>query len=134
MLVRNEDKRTKIWGVLMAVSSVIVVALVIFVLYRMFTVNPLQGEWVSSDGALTLQMQKSLSAKAELKTDDVQEALQLKYTLDRTEKKVSFHPSGEQAENSRLQNLTTTFYYSVDSGTMTLTNPDSGQEYLYESK
>lgn len=132
MLVRNEDRRTKIWRRVMFFSSIVAVLLVAYILVKMFTIDPLSGNWVSEDGELKLQVQSADQAKAMLQNDEGQESVSLHYSLNRGEKKVTFKSAGQEPDNARLQGLTTMFYYSVDGRTMTLSNPEYGQEYIFE--
>ena len=46
MIANNDEaKRSKIWMIVTAVTSVLIVIIAIFLLTKMFTGNPLEGKW-----------------------------------------------------------------------------------------
>ena len=55
MIANNDEaKRSKIWTVVTAVTSVLIVIVAIFLLMKMFTGNPLEGSWADEDGNMSL--------------------------------------------------------------------------------
>ena len=43
----DEAKRSKIWRVVTLVSSVLIILIAVYLLTRMFTTNPVVGNWES---------------------------------------------------------------------------------------
>ena len=57
MIANNDEaKRSKIWTVVTAVTSVLIVIVAIFLLMKMFTGNPLEGSWADEDGNMSLKI------------------------------------------------------------------------------
>ena len=57
MILKNsEEKRNTLWRTVMTVSSVLIIIIAAFFVIRLFTANPLEGTWVSSDGAVMLEI------------------------------------------------------------------------------
>lgn len=145
----NEAERSKLWRIVITVSSVVIVLIAVFFLYRMFTSNPLEGKWASENSDLTLTIRADGTMTAEV--PDVMEqqkvTVDLKYTLTRDEKIIAIEEiPGELAdraeasggafteENLRgaLTNLLTTFTYSVEQGQMTLTEREYGEQMVFD--
>ena len=42
----DEEKRSRIWRIVTTVSSALIVIIGIYLLTKMFTTNPLEGEWI----------------------------------------------------------------------------------------
>ena len=45
----QEVKRSKEWKVVMAISSILIIVIAVFFLFRMFHSNPLEGTWVNEE-------------------------------------------------------------------------------------
>ena len=55
MIANNDEaKRSKIWMIVTAVTSVLIVIIAIFLLTKMFTGNPLEGKWADEDGNMKI--------------------------------------------------------------------------------
>lgn len=147
----NEAERSKLWRIVITISSVVIVLIAVFFLYRMFTSNPLEGEWVSENSDMTLTIRSDGTMTVGLPDVMEQQSVQvdLKYTLTRDEKIIAIEEiPGELAkkaeeskgafteENLRgeLTNLLTTFTYSVEQGQMTLTEREYGEQMVFDQK
>lgn len=145
----NEAEKSKLWRIVITVSSVVIVAIAVFFLVRMFTSNPLEGAWMSEGSELTLDIKDNERVTVTLPDVVEQQAVEveLQYSLDRDGKIVTFKEipgaladqadkSGGQytEENLRsaLTNLTTTFSYSVDQGQLTLTEREYGEQMIFD--
>ncbi|MFV0364161.1 MAG: hypothetical protein ACK5LL_13910 [Suipraeoptans sp.] len=131
MVINDEEKRTRTWSVVTLVSTLVVLALIIFLLIRLFTTNPLQGTWESDDGTLELKIGSAAVKATEMETD---EKADFSYSVDRSDKIVTFDISAENDENiedSILQNISSSFSYSVDGDVMTLTEREYGEQYIF---
>lgn len=147
----NEAERSKLWKIVITVSSVVIVLIAVFFLYRMFTSNPLEGSWVSEGSDLTLDIKKGGSMTVTLPEVVEQQNVEvnLAYTLDRDAKTVEIKEipgelaksaeasDGQYSEDnlrSALTNLTTTFSYSVDQGQLTLTEREYGEQMVFDKE
>ena len=149
MIANNDEaKRSKIWTVVTAVTSVLIVIVAIFLLMKMFTGNPLEGSWTDEDGNMSLkisrdgQMTVIIPASGEGKDTEVP----MTYTLNKESKTISIQQDDtkiqEIAEQSdgqyttetlknAVQSIGTTFEYSIDDGTLTLTEREYGEQMMF---
>ena len=59
MIAKNDEaKRSQIWRIVMTVSSVLIIVGVILLLMKLFTTNPLEGEWADEDGSFDMSISK----------------------------------------------------------------------------
>lgn len=149
MIANNDEaKRSKIWTVVTAVTSVLIVIVAIFLLMKMFTGNPLEGSWADEDGNMNLkisrdgQMTVTIPASGEGKDTEVP----MTYTLNKESKTISIQQDDakiqEIAEQSdgqyttetlknAVQSIGTTFEYSIDGGTLTLAEREYGEQMMF---
>ena len=59
----DEAKRSKIWRVVTLVSSVLIILIAVYLLTRMFTTNPVVGNWESEDATIALKIEKNDSGR-----------------------------------------------------------------------
>ena len=92
MLIAKNDEaeRSKLWRIVITVSSVVIVLIAVFFLYRMFTSNPLEGAWTSEDSGLTLDIRDGGEMTVTLPEVAEEQNVQVKlqYSLDRKDKTV----------------------------------------------
>ena len=77
---------------MITVSSILIVVIAVFFLVRMFTSNPLEGNWVSEGSELALDIENNERMTVTL-PDVVEEQtveVELQYSLDRDEKTITF--------------------------------------------
>ena len=149
MIAKNDEaKRSKIWTVVTAVTSVLIVIIAIFLLTKMFAGNPLEGSWTDEDGNMNLkigrdgQMTVIIPASGEGTDTEVP----MTYTLNKDAKTISIQQDDaklqEIAEKSNgqyttetlknaVQSIGTTFEYSIDDGTLTLTEREYGEQMMF---
>ena len=152
MIANNDEaKRSKIWMIVTAVTSVLIVIIAIFLLTKMFTGNPLEGKWADEDGNMKIdirrdgQMTVTLPASGEGTDTEVP----MTYTLNKESKTISIQQDDtkiqEIAEQSdgqytsetlknALQSIGTTFEYSIDNGTLTLTEREYGEQMMFNTE
>lgn len=152
MVANNDEaKRSKIWMIVTAVTSVLIVIIAIFLLTKMFTGNPLEGKWADEDGNMKIdirrdgQMTVTLPASGEGTDTEVP----MTYTLNKESKTISIQQDDtkiqEIAEQSdgqytsetlknALQSIGTTFEYSIDNGTLTLTEREYGEQMMFNKE
>lgn len=152
MIANNDEaKRSKIWTVVTAVTSVLIVIIAIFLLMKMFTGNPLEGSWTDEDGNMDLKIGRNGQMTVILPASGVGEETQvpMTYTLSKESKTISIQEDDnkiqEIAEKSNgqyteetlknaVQSIGTTFEYSIDGGTMTLTEREYGEQMMFNKK
>ena len=152
MIANNDEaKRSKIWTVVRAVTSVLIVIIAIFLLMKMFTGNPLEGSWTDEDGNMDLKIGRNgqMTVILPASGDGEETQVPMTYTLSKESKTISIQEDDnkiqEIAEKSNgqyteetlknaVQSIGTTFEYSIDGGTMTLTEREYGEQMMFNKK
>ena len=152
MIANNDEaKRSKIWTVVTAVTSVLIVIIAIFLLMKMFTGNPLEGSWIDEDGNMDLKIGRDgqMTVILPASGDGEETQVPMTYTLSKESKTISIQEDDnkiqEIAEKSNgqyteetlknaVQSIGTTFEYSIDGGTMTLTEREYGEQMMFNKK
>ena len=147
----DEAKRSKIWTVVTAVTSVLIVIIAIFLLMKMFTGNPLEGSWTDEDGNMDLKIGRNgqMTVILPASGDGEETQVPMTYTLSKESKTISIQEDDnkiqEIAEKSNgqyteetlknaVQSIGTIFEYSIDGGTMTLTEREYGEQMMFNKK
>ena len=148
MIARDdEEKRSKIWRIVTAVSTILIIVGVILLLMKLFMTNPLEGNWADEDGSFYMSIMKNGSMVITI--PEAEEAVSvdvdMKYTLNKDEKTITITPdeagfqkladktSGQYTEEEIRQALSTvitTFDYSVDQEQLTLTEREYGEQLV----
>ena len=132
-MIENNDeaKRSKIWTVVTSVTSVLIIIVAIFLLMKMFTGNPLEGFWTDEDGNMNLKIsrdgQMTVTIPAESKTISIQ---QDDAQIQKIAEKSDGQYTTETLKNA-VQSIGTTFEYSIDDGTLTLTEREYGEQMMF---
>ena len=152
MIANNDEaKRSKIWTVVTADTSVLIVIIAIFLLMKMFTGNPLEGSWTDEDGNMDLKIGRNgqMTVILPASGDGEETQVPMTYTLSKESKTISIQEDDnkiqEIAEKSNgqyteetlknaVQSIGTTFEYSIDGGTMTLTEREYGEQMMFNKK
>lgn len=149
MLSREEEmKRSKVWQIVMTVSTVLIIVIAAFFLVKMFRSNPLEGTWRSEDADLVLDIYGNSNAVAmapeALEGEDIE--LKLICTIDKDEKTITIKADEadkekviegsdgqitEETLESALGSILTTFNYSVDQEELTLTEREYGEQMVF---
>lgn len=147
----DEAKRSKIWTVVTLVSSVFIVLIAVFLLTKLFTTNPLEGTWEDEDGnyVLSIKGNNSLTVNVPALAEDYDTDIKMDYVLDKDEKTVTIKMNEsevkkaveqsdgmltEETLDNALSSVTTTFGYSVDGDTLTLTEREYGEQMVFTKK
>lgn len=152
MIANNDEaKRSKIWTVVTAVTSVLILIIAIFLLMKMFTGNPLEGSWTDEDGNMDLKIGRNgqMTVILPASGDGEETQVPMTYTLSKESKTICIQEDDnkiqEIAEKSNgqyteetlknaVQSIGTTFEYSIDGGTMTLTEREYGEQMMFNKK
>ena len=148
MIAKNDEvKRSKIWRIVTAVSTVVQLMGVVLLLTKLFTTNPLEGEWADEDGSFNMSILKNGSMVITIPEEgaDLSVDVDMKYTLNKDEKTITITPDeagfqkladktgGQYTEEEIRQALSTvitTFDYSVDQEQLTLTEREYGEQLV----
>ena len=150
MLMAKDDelKRSKIWRIIMMVTSVLIVVIAIFFIVKLFMSNPLEGTWESDDSNLTLIIKgnNSMTVNVPEVLEDTNVKLKMGYTINKDGKTITIKEdeaaiqkaadasdgqyTAETLRNA-LSSITTTFDYSVDKKQLTLTEREYGEQMVF---
>ena len=135
----------------MTVSSVLIIVGAVLLLMKLFTTNPLEGEWTDEDGIFDMSISKdgtlvfTIPEAEEAASVDVD----MRYTLNKEEKtitimadesgfqKLADQSQGQYTEDeirNALKSVVTTFDYSVDQERLTLTEREYGEQMIFLKK
>ncbi len=153
MIIANndEEKRSEIWKIVTLVSSILIVLIAIYFLTRLFTVNPLKGQWEDEDGNLNLKIESKEELIAEIPevTESAGVEVKMNYVLDKDEKTIEISVNEEELQKlveesegqytkEMLENavspIMTTFNYNVEQGQLTLTEREYGEQMIFLEK
>ena len=62
----DEEQRSRIWRAVVLVSTALIILIAIFLLTKMFTSNPVEGNWKDENGRMDLSIHGSGSADVTL--------------------------------------------------------------------
>ena len=127
------------------------IIIAIFLLMKMFTGNPLEGSWTDEDGNMDLKIGRNgqMTVILPASGDGEETQVPMTYTLSKESKTISIQEDDnkiqEIAEKSNgqyteetlknaVQSIGTTFEYSIDGGTMTLTEREYGEQMMFNKK
>ncbi len=148
MIAKNDEvKRSQIWRIVMTVSSVLIIVGAVLLLMKLFTTNPLEGEWTDEDGVFDMSISKD--GTMILTIPEAEEAVSvdvnMRYTLNKEEKTITimadesgFQKLADQSQGQYteeeirnvLESVVTTFDYSVDQERLTLTEREYGEQLV----
>ena len=140
----DEEKRSRIWRIVTTVSSALIVIIGIYLLTKMFTTNPLEGEWIDENGRIDLNI-KSNGTMTMMVLDFAEEDrvdVNVKYSIDKDDKIITIsskdseldgHYTKEDLE-AVVDTLTGTFSYSVDKKQLTLSEREYGEQMIFTKK
>lgn len=149
MLSKEEEvKRSRLWRIVMSVSSILIIVIAAFFLVKMFRSNPLEGTWKNeeSDMVITIKGSNSLTVSIPEALEGEGIKISLDYSMDKDEKTISIKMNEAAKEKaivgsdgrltgkaieSAASSLLTTFDYSVDQKELTLTEREYGEQMMF---
>lgn len=153
MIIANndEEKRSEIWKIVTLVSSILIIVIAIYFLTRLFTVNPLKGQWEDEDGNLNLKIESKEELIAEIPevTESAGVEVKMNYVLDKDEKTIEISVDEEELQQlvdesegqytkemlvNAVSPIVTTFNYNVEQGQLTLTEREYGEQMIFLEK
>lgn len=152
MFAKNdEQKRSILWRIVVSVTSVLIILIAGFFLVRMFTMNPLVGEWSYEDSDLMIKingnntavvewqdeldgsdMKVSMGCNFDLKT----KTFQLYIDQDAVKKAVEESDGSVTAETIEitLSRLDGIYNYNMEQNQLTLTDSEYGNQMIFNKK
>ena len=149
MIVAKNDevKRSRLWRIALLVSSVLIVLVVIFLLTKLFTTNPLEGSWEDENGKISLSVEPDGTASFNVSDEETGQVIQvpMKYTIDGDAKTVTIEKDlqaireaveesdgnlTQESMEAAAESLDDSFDYSVDQDTLTLSEREYGDQII----
>lgn len=147
----DEEKRSRIWRMVMAGASIILLIVIVYFLFSLFAGNPLEGTWKSEESNLQLTIRGEDSATASW--SEIAEASNVKvkinYTLDKENKTITFKVDDAEiakavknsdagltktALETEISMLETTFDYNLEKSKLTLSEREYGEQIVFVKK
>ena len=143
---RDEEKRSKAWAITMLVSTVLIILGIVFIITNVVMSNPLEGEWYSEADGYYLEVEDENEVTLQGTFNDTFMEIDLYYTIDKTDKIISIKPNAESyadaVEDSKgqmtageldelLADFTVSYNYSLEKDTLTLTEREYGDQYIF---
>ena len=146
LLKDNEEKRNIAWRTLMTVTSVLIILIFIFFGVKLFTSNPLTGNWENTDDGMKLTIKNNGAMNIVQTLDESTISVPVDYTIDMEHKRFAIHVNEEklaaQAEKTNeyseqdLRDIADvmegTYEYSVEQNVLTLTDSEYGSQKTFE--
>ena len=144
----QEVKRSKEWNIVMTISSVLIVVIAVFFLFRMFHSNPLEGTWMNEESDMILKIKDGSTMIMEIPgaLDGSDLELPMNYTIDRSEKMITIEADNaaiqkavedsdgavtKEAVTNEADQITSSFDYSVEQDELTLTEREYGDQLTF---
>lgn len=145
----DEDKRSRVWNYVTGITTVLIIIVAGYFIYRGFFGNPLEGKWKHDESDMILEVDDHNEAELDWKNliDGKDVDVELGYTLDIKAKQITFTVKQEELDETAkelgdnvtaseveqaINSVLTTFNYSVDGTELTLTEWDYGDQMIFE--
>lgn len=153
LIAKNDEKeRSFLFRIVIWTASVLIIAVAAYFLIRSFARNPIAGTWEYQDDNITMTIQSDDRVK--LQFDNLQDVPELAVTMDcqvdKTEKtlvigglqqseidRILEQYDGQltqSALDTALSMFTTSFDYSMERQTLTLTDREYGEQMIFDKK
>lgn len=153
LIAKNDEKeRSFLFRIVIWTASVLIIAVAAYFLIRSFARNPIAGTWEYQDDNTTMTIQSD--DKVKLQFDNLQDVPELAVTMDcqvdKTEKtlvigglqqseidRILEQYDGQltqSALDTALSMFTTSFDYSMERQTLTLTDREYGEQMIFDKK
>lgn len=153
LIAKNDEKeRSFLFRIVIWTASVLIIAVAAYFLIRSFARNPIAGTWEYQDDNITMTIQSD--DKVKLQFDNLQDVPELAVTMDcqvdKTEKtlvigglqqseidRILEQYDGQltqSALDTALSMFTTSFDYSMERQTLTITDREYGEQMIFDKK
>lgn len=147
----DEERRNRRWNIAVSAATVLVVVIGAFLLTKLFTGNPLEGTWKSTDRELALGIRGNGTVIVDWEEifQDEKLKVEMEYTLDKENKILSLKSSPDalrkaseasggkytpEGLQSALKELEASYDYNVEKNKLTLSEREYGEQMVFERK
>ena len=147
----DEEKRSKAYRIVTVAAVVVIILIGAFFVRKGFAGDPLEGSWIYAEGDwnFTFDGEERLTISAAEAFDGNEVKILMKYSLDRESKMVTLmadseklseviEEKAESVDEEKIRTFTEGFEesydYSVDGNELTLTDAESGNQFVFIKK
>ena len=145
MREKNEQKRSMWWKVVLTASTLVILLVLGYILNGIFTGNPIEGEWLSEEKGYVIEIDDDSEMTVKGVFEGQEMEFDLRYILNKEDKLITIKADAEEYdyvtsawttdETSEMARFTSvTFSYSLGRKTLTLTDRDYGEEFVFIRK
>ena len=146
MKQKDEEKRSIAWRILVLASTAMIMVVVGFFIVKSVLGNPLVGDWVSEEKGYYLEIDDDNELSVEGTFDGVYTEVELRYVLEKKDKVItlkanpgSYQEAAEESDGSltpqeideSLESFISSYSYSIENDTLTLTERESGNQFIF---
>lgn len=145
----NEEKRSKIWNIVVTASTFVIVAIAVFFIIKMFTANPLKGVWAYDDSNLVIDVKSGNQAVIQWpeKLKDQELKVNMDYSIDTKNKMFTLQMNQAEVKKAvdaskgaltesdveaMIGSVDGNYSYSIDNRELTLTDAEYGDQMFFE--
>lgn len=94
----DEAKRSKLWRITFLVSTALIILIAVYILTKMFTTNPLEGNWIGEDGRYNLKVKSKGTVVVTIPeiAEETSVEVVLPYSIDKENKTVTIKMDEEE--------------------------------------
>ena len=126
----NEEKRSMLWKKGVIISTILIIGIGAYLLFKIVSDNPVDGKWMDTDGNYGLHIQDNGNMEI-LVQDEESTVIEATYVLDAEEKTMDISFGVGQIEDAFINSFGTTFSYSVENGQLILTEREYGEQMIF---
>lgn len=139
--LEKEEKRRRNWKYVVIGSTLVICVVLVLFMINSARQNPLEGEWIDKENGYRISIDDE-----ELQIETGEWEIEFSYTLDKGEKTILIQEQPEDYEEASkavdnavsvqemdeaLSEFVKSFYYSIDGNTLTLTEREYGEQFIY---
>lgn len=147
----NEEKRNRLWKIVMSVTTALIIIIAGFFVIKLFTANPLEGKWAHEDSDMYITIKGNGTATLQwLEEFEPQKVVvAMRYDIDRDMKTFTFQADvsairkaaesagdivTEETLASAVNAVEGTYDYSIEQRKLTLTDREYGDQMIFDKK
>ena len=140
--LEKEEQRRRNWKYVVIGSTLVICVVLVLFIINSAKQNPLEGEWINQEDGYRMSIDDD-----ELQIETSEWKIEFSYALDKGEKTILIQEQPEDYEEASkdadevisaqeidetLSDFVKSFYYSIDGDTLTLTEREYGEQFIYK--
>ena len=143
---RDEEKRTRDYRIVFITSTVVILLVVAIFIIKSVFANPLEGDWNSKGTGYHIEIDDDGEISIETTVNQVFVEVDATYTIDKDAKIITIKPelntyeeAAKETNNlltaadidAKLKEVMTSFDYSLEKDTLTLSEREYGDQFVF---